>query len=144
MTALSNMPAQAMLPLAAYDLDELLRNARRSSQTVLRADFAGAADKATVMNRIAEGFALPKHFGGNLDALYDCLTDLSPASDADQPGFVVILQQLPVSAGFDREQRDALLDVFREAADHFFDKGVAFRVFYSVAGARAAQSAAQA
>jgi len=36
MTALSNMPAQAMLPLAAYDLDELLRNARRSSQTVLR------------------------------------------------------------------------------------------------------------
>ena len=112
MTALSNMPAQAMLPLAAYDLDELLRNARRSSQTVLRADFAGAADKATVMNRIAEGFALPKHFGGNLDALYDCMTDVRPASAADQPGFVVILQQLPVSEGFDREQRSELVDVF--------------------------------
>ncbi len=141
MTALSNMPAQAMLPLAAYDLDELLRNAKRSSQTVLRADFDGVDDKAGVMQRIAEGFALPGHFGGNLDALYDCVTDLKPSADADQPGFVVVLQRLPVGTQFDRDQRDALLDVFREAADFFFDKGVAFRVFYSVSNARAASPA---
>ena len=142
MTALSNMPAQAMLPLAAYDLDELLRNAKRSSQTVLRADFDGVDDKAGVMSRIAEGFTLPGHFGGNLDALYDCMTDLKPAADADQPGFVVVLQRLPAGAHFARDQRDALLDVFRDTADFFFDKGIAFRVFYSVADARASRPAA--
>jgi len=142
MTALSNMPAQAMLPLGAYDLDDLLRNAGRSSQRVLRAEFSGAIDKKTVMARLAESFALPAYFGGNLDALYDCLTDMQPAAGADQPGFVVILQSLPAGKEFDRDQRDELLDVFREAADYFYDKGVAFRVFYSVAEARAASSAA--
>ena len=142
MTALSNMPAQAMLPLAAYDLDELLRNANRSSQTVLRADFDGIDDKTGVMERLGEGFGLPAHFGGNLDALYDCMTDLTPKTGADQPGFVVILQHLPASARFDRDQRDALLDVFRDAADFFFDKGIAFRVFYSTVAASAARSVA--
>ena len=139
MTALSNMPAQAMLPLAAYDLDELLRNAKRSSQTVLRAEFDAVDDKAGVMQRIGEGFGLPGHFGANLDALYDCMTDLKPEAGADQPGFVVILRNLPVGEHFDRDQRDALLDVFREAADFFFDHGIAFRVFYSVAEARVAR-----
>jgi RNAse (barnase) inhibitor barstar len=142
MTALSNMPAQAMLPLGAYDLDDLLRNASRSSQRVLRADFAGVLDKDGVMARIGESFALPAYFGGNLDALYDCLTDLQPSTGADQPGFVVILQGLPATHGFDRDKRDALLDVFREAADFFYDKGVAFRVFYSVTEPRAARTAA--
>jgi RNAse (barnase) inhibitor barstar len=142
MTALSNMPAQAMLPLAAYDLDELLRNAKRSEQTVLRADFDGVDDKDGVMRRLAEGFSLPGHFGGNLDALYDCMTDLKPLAGADQPGFVVVLQRLPAGTQYDRDQRDALLDVFRDAADFFFDKGIAFRVFYSVANARATSAAA--
>lgn len=142
MTALSNMPAQAMLPLGAYDLDDLLRNASRSSQRVLKADFSGVLDKDGVLARLGESFELPAYFGGNLDALYDCLTDLQPASGADQPGFVVVLQGLPSSTKFDRDQRDALLDVFREAADFFYDKGVAFRVFYSVTDPRAARTAA--
>lgn len=142
MTALSNMPAQAMLPLGAYDLDDLLRNAGRSSQRVLRAEFSGAPDKKAVMARLADGFSLPSFFGGNLDALYDCLTDMEPAPGSDQPGFVVILQGLPETKEFDRDKRDELLDVFREAADYFYDKGVAFRVFYSVDHARAARSAA--
>ena len=45
-----------MLPLAAYDLDELLRNANRSSQTVLRADFDGVDDKTGVMERLGLGY----------------------------------------------------------------------------------------
>ena len=142
MTALSNIPQQAVLPLGAYDREQLERDAQRADQRLLRADFHGTADKGAVLERIAQGFSLPDHFGRNLDALYDCITDLEPAPDTDQPGFVVILQDLPDSASFDAEQRTALLDVFRDAADYFFDHNVAFRVFYSVAsrggGARAA------
>lgn len=132
MSALSNMPGQAVLPLGAYDLDELLRNAERSDQRVLRARFDGVSDKAGVMRVIAQSFALPPHFGNNLDALFDCLTDLKPLANEDTPGFVVILENLPETKGFDRDQRDALLDVFRDASDFFADRDIAFRMFYSV------------
>lgn len=142
MSALSNMPAQAVLPLGAYDLDDLLRNAARSGQRVLRASFPGVTDKAGVMASIGQGFELPPYFGHNLDALYDCITDLKALSGAEHPGFVVILEGLPDTPQFDREHRDALLDVFRDAADFFFDRDTAFRVFYSVGAGVAARSAA--
>lgn len=134
MSAFSNIPPQAVLPLGAYDLDELRKAAARADQRLLHAEFSGARTKADVMETLASGFALPKHFGRNLDALYDCVTDLQPLPDADLPGFVVILQNLPDGAAFAAEDRDALLDVFRDAAEFFFDRSTAFRVFYSVAG----------
>jgi RNAse (barnase) inhibitor barstar len=130
---ISNLPAQAVVPLNAYDFDALLKDAVRIDQTILRADFDGVQDKSGVMARLAEGFALPDHFGRNLDALADCLGELEP-EEADCPGFVVILRDLPEGPGFDRNQRDALLDVFRDALDLFDERGIAFRVFYSVHG----------
>ncbi|GAA1950509.1 barstar family protein [Amycolatopsis minnesotensis] len=36
-----------------------------------------AADKASTMDAIASALSFPDWFGRNLDALYDCLTDLS-------------------------------------------------------------------
>jgi hypothetical protein len=131
MSAFSNIPPQAVLPLGAYDLPELRRSAMRAEQRLLHADCSQAQDKDGVMEALARAFALPAHFGRNLDALYDCVTDLVPLPEADQPGFVVILENLPAASEGDFD-RDALLDVFRDAADFFFDKGTAFRVFYSV------------
>ncbi len=131
MTAFSNLPPQAVLPLGAYDLAELRRQARLADQRLLEADLDGCADKEQAMGTLARAFDLPGHFGRNLDALYDCITDLEPVADADRPGFVVILENLPAQ-GRDGFDRDVLLDVFRDAADFFFDRGTAFRVFYSV------------
>lgn len=133
MSLISNLPAQAVVPLDAYDLAALLKDAVRIDQTILRADFDGVNDKSGVMERLAQGFALPDHFGRNLDALADCLSDLEP-EEADRPGFVVILRGLPEGPGFDRGQRDALLDVLRDASDLFDERGIAFRVFFSVRG----------
>lgn len=132
MTALSNIPPQAVLPLGAYALEDLRKEARRADQRLLHANLEGKRDKSQVMQTLAHAFTLPGHFGNNLDALYDCVTDLEPPQDADHPGFVVILENLPDTPEFDGEQRTALLDVFREAADFFFDRQTAFRVFYSV------------
>ena len=39
-------------------------------------DFQGARSKADLFARVATALALPAHFGNNLDALHDCLTDL--------------------------------------------------------------------
>lgn len=135
MGALSNIPPHAVLPLGAYDGDSLKRAAVRADQRLLTVDLTGATDRESVMGAIADAFALPLYFGRNLDALYDCVTDLAPLADAEQPGFLVILQNLPDTRDFGREQRNALLDVFRDAADFFYDRETAFRVFYSVAGA---------
>ncbi|MCM5570244.1 barstar family protein [Burkholderiaceae bacterium FT117] len=132
MGALSNIPPHAVLPLGAYDGDSLKRAAERADQRLLAVDLARARDRDEVMEAIAGAFLLPDYFGRNLDALYDCITDLKPLDGADQPGFLVILENLPDTAQFSREQRDALLDVFRDAADFFYDRDTAFRVFYSV------------
>jgi RNAse (barnase) inhibitor barstar len=144
MGALSNIPPHAVLPLGAYDGDSLKRAAERADQRLLAVDLAGVTDKDAVMKAIAEAFGFPAHFGGNLDALYDCVTDLKPLPDADQPGFLVILRNLPDCERFGREQRNALLDVFRDAADFFYDRETAFRVFYSVEGVGARKSPASA
>ena len=126
MSALSNMPLQAVLPLSAYDLDDLRRSAERSDQLWLYANCFPAKDKKGVLAEIAKGFSLPKHFGMNLDALYDCLTDVKANADADQPGIVVVLESLPETPQFDAEERDSLLDIFRDASDFFSEKKIAW------------------
>ncbi len=132
MSAFSNIPPQAVLPLGAYDKAELERAALRADQILLQTDCRRAGDKAAVLSKIGKDLALPSRYGQNLRTLYDCLTGLLPNRDADQPGFVVILENLPDGARLGEADRGALLDVFREAADHFYDEKTAFRVFYSV------------
>ena len=89
-----------------------------------------AQSKQDVLDGIAESFTFPAHFGKNLDALYDCMTDLVHKA-GPQPGFVVVLEQLPDNPRFDREAREQLLDVFRDAADFWAERKVPFRCFYS-------------
>lgn len=133
MSTLSNVPLQALLPLSAYDVADLEQEAGKAQQVFLLADCGAQKDKDAVLNRIASAFSFPSHFGCNLDALYDCVTDLEPNQKARQPGFVVVLQSLPDSVHFNAQERNRLLDVFRDAADFFSDQKVAFRVFYSTA-----------
>jgi RNAse (barnase) inhibitor barstar len=136
MSELSNIPAQAVLPLGAYNADNLRREAERHDHTLLECDLSQASDKPHVMEAIGKAFGFGKHYGKNLDALFDCLTDVK--IKAGSAGFLVMLQNVPGNGKFTRDERDALLDVFRDAADFFYEKDIAFRVFYSVAGAKAA------
>ena len=78
MSALSNIPRHAVLPLGAYDKNGLVCAALQTDQTLLQCDCAAAHDKASVLAALGEGLKLPAHYGCNLDALYDCLTDLKP------------------------------------------------------------------
>ena len=55
---------------------------------------------------------------------------------------MVVLEQLPDNPKFDRETREQLLDVFRDAADYWGDRRIAFRCFYSFSVARAAEASA--
>jgi hypothetical protein len=48
------------------------------------------------------------------------------------------LEHIPAHAKFDKEAREQLLDVFREAAEFWAERKISFRCFYSFSVARAA------
>jgi RNAse (barnase) inhibitor barstar len=116
--------------IRAYRVEDLMQAAQDAGQHFLYANLTEAQSKQDVLEGIAQSFLFPAHFGKNLDALYDCMTDLVHKSGS-QPGFVVVLEQLPDNMRFDREAREQLLDVFREAADYWADRKIQFRCFYS-------------
>ena len=116
--------------IRAYSVPELMEAAEQSGQHFLYANVANAQSKQEVLEGIADAFTFPAHFGKNLDALYDCMTDLVHRAGT-QPGFIVVLEQLPDNPRFDRETREQLLDVFRDAADFWAERKVPFRCFYS-------------
>lgn len=116
--------------IRAYRVPALFDAAQGAQQHFLYANLAEATTKQEVLETIARSFLFPKHFGKNFDALRDCLTDMI-AGAGPQPGFVIVLEQLPMTQRFDKEARETLLDVFRDAADFWYEHGVEFRVFYS-------------
>jgi RNAse (barnase) inhibitor barstar len=118
--------------IRAFRVQDLADEANRLGQHFLYAFVGNAQSKQEVMETIATSFLFPKHFGKNYDALYDSLTDLVHKA-GDQPGFVIVLEALPIAIKFDKEARETLLDVFREAAEFWAERRVAFRVFYSFA-----------
>jgi len=116
--------------IRAYRVEDLMQAASDAGQHFLYANMAAAQSKQEVLDGIAEAFLFPPHFGKNLDALYDCMTDTVQKAGT-QPGFVVVLEQLPDNPRFDRETREQLLDAFRDAADFWAERKVPFRCFYS-------------
>ncbi|WP_324617640.1 barstar family protein [Herbaspirillum camelliae] len=124
------VPPNLVQSIRAFRVNELQQEAAHLQQHFLYAYCAQAVTKQQVLTSIATAFHFPRHFGKNFDALYDCLTDLTHKA-GKQPGFVVVLEQLPNTQKFDKEARETLLDVFRDAADYWAEKKVPFRVFYS-------------
>ena len=126
--SLDALPAQTVRRLGAYEIDELRRWAAEHGHRFVLAECSDCVDKESLLRSLGRAFDLPEWYGANLDALYDCLTDLPERSAA---GWVVVLARLPHAPGFAAGERDALLEVFRDAAGHFAKRGVGLRVFYS-------------
>ena len=116
--------------IRAYRVSDLQEAAQGLGHHFLYANLAEALSEQDVLDLIGAQFTLPSHFGKNFDALYDCMTDPLHKSGA-QPGFVVVLEQIPAHVKFDKEAREQLLDIFRDTADYWGDRKVPFRCFYS-------------
>jgi RNAse (barnase) inhibitor barstar len=130
MSLFKTVPSNVVQSIRAFRVADLQEEAARLGQHFLYAYCADATTKQQVLSCIAQAFHFPKHFGKNFDALGDCLTDLA-WKVGPQPGFLIVIEQLPNTPKFDKEARETLLDVFRDAADFWAEKKVAFRVFYS-------------
>ena len=116
--------------IRAFRVQHLQDAAVALGQHFLYANLANAQSKQDVLDLIAQQFTLPAHFGKNFDALYDCMTDPLHKS-GPQPGFIVVLEQIPANGKFDKEAREQLLDIFRDTADYWAERKIPFRCFYS-------------
>ena len=129
-TPLKSVRTNIVQSIRAHRVQDLQDAASALGHHFLYANLANAQSKPEVLDMIAQQFMLPAHFGKNFDALYDCMTDPVHKS-GPQPGFVVVLEQIPAHAKFDKEAREQLLDIFRDTADYWGDRKIPFRCFYS-------------
>ena len=129
-TPLKGVRTNIVQSIRAHRVPDLQDAATALGHHFLYANLANAQSKQDVLDMIAQQFMLPAHFGKNFDALYDCMTDPVHKS-GPQPGFVVVLEQIPANVKFDKEAREQLLDIFRDTADYWGDRKIPFRCFYS-------------
>lgn len=76
-------------------------------------DLAGCTDKEDALARLAAALKFPDWFGGNWDALADCLADLSwwPAA-----GYLLLLEHAAAWRAAEPEAFDTTLEIIEEAA----------------------------
>ena len=85
-----------------------------------RVGFKGLHSRESMLKAAAVALEFPPHFGMNLDALYDCLTDLPLKDGADYVIELAELARSPVG--------DAVHAVFADAAAFWRDRGIALRI----------------
>ena len=99
---------------------EFLAGMRGGAVPVMRIDFSGAGSKEAALGRIASALSFPDWFGGNWDALEDCLSDLSWLGDR---GCVLLLEG---AQGLPADERGILGDVLASAASYWKERGRPF------------------
>jgi RNAse (barnase) inhibitor barstar len=123
-------PAQA----GAYFVDsrdrEALVEAGGALQfAVLPVDLRGCHDAEAAMREIADILRFPEWFGENLDALADCLSDLSwfPAE-----GYVLVLEHSSEWRAQETETLETVLEILNDTAERWAQDRVPFWAFLPV------------
>jgi RNAse (barnase) inhibitor barstar len=93
---------------------------RGSPLRLTRIDLGNVADKNALLERIARALEFPQWFGGNWDALEDCLGDLAWLN-AD--GHVLAFQN---AEHLPQDERGVLLDVLGSSAEFWAGRGKPF------------------
>jgi RNAse (barnase) inhibitor barstar len=125
---LDDLPGHCVRSLRGLDAERLRAWAKAAGQRFVLADLSGCKDKRSALRMLGHALGLPDWFGANLDALYDVLTD--EETWTVERGAVIVLDSLPYTERFGVEERDALLDVFRDVGEHYAERRLPFRVFY--------------
>jgi len=125
---MEDLPSHCVRSLRGVGMEQLRALAKSVGHRFVLADLSGCTDKPSALRMLGHAFSLPSWFGANLDALYESLTDEETWQIGR--GAVVVLDALPYTEDFGVDERDALLDVFRDVAEHYADAGGPFRVFY--------------
>lgn len=115
-----------LVKLAKKDLPALRQAANELKMAIFSVDLNNARNVPGFIKALRRDLAFPDWFGGNLDALHDCLTDFSwhPA-----PGYVILLEgsetlsSNPTSFG-------AFNAVLSSVVEEWGKRNIPFWVFY--------------
>jgi RNAse (barnase) inhibitor barstar len=104
----------------------LARLAESLDLDAVRIDLDGCADKAEFLERTAAALGFPAWFGGNWDALFDCLADLSwrPAR-----GHVLVFENTAEMRRHAPESLDTAVTILGDAAAAWNERGRPMRAF---------------
>ena len=138
-TQLNTTPADGntgLFKIAQRDLAALQAAAGELGQACFNVNLEYARNVPGFIRAVSRDLAFPDWFGGNLDALHDCLTDLSwrPA-----PGYVITLENSealranPTSFAMFNEVLASVVEVWQS-------RNIPFRVFYLLDDTAAAPS----
>lgn len=116
----------AIYKLSRKDLPALLQAAAQLKQACFQVDLKHARNVPGFIKALKRDLAFPDWFGGNLDALHDCLTDFSwhPA-----PGYLITLSGYEALRG-NPTSFAAFNSVMASAVEAWEARAIPFRVFY--------------
>ncbi len=112
----------------------VLEAVRATGWTSSVLDLTGVTDKAALLDRCTRALDLPAWFGGNWDALADCLKDLSWLPVARGRLLLVLGWQAYAKAR--PEEWAVVQEVFSEAEAHWNTRAEGFAVLLAVGGGR--------
>lgn len=120
----------------ARDLESLVEAGRTLQFAMLPVDLRGCADADAAMHEIADVLRFPEWFGENLDALADCLGDLSwfPSE-----GYVLILEHTGDWRMQESDTFDTVLDILNQTAERWAKDRVPFWAFLPVSARELAE-----
>ncbi len=125
------LPANESAPtglfkLSRKDIPALRQAAEQLNQAYFQVDLRSAKNVPSFIKALKRDLDFPDWFGGNLDALHDCLTDFSwrPAS-----GYVITLSGYDVLRG-NPTSFAAFNSVMASAVEAWEARAIPFRVFY--------------
>jgi RNAse (barnase) inhibitor barstar len=119
-------PAKAGVFHLDKDARQLAQSAAEAGLAAFRVDIGHAHDKEDFLEHLSETMRFPDWFGGNWDALADCLRDLSWL---DAKGYVIILEKSKHFCASHRHEFDEAIDVLKEAARYWQSQGKPFWAF---------------
>ena len=112
--------------------EEVQRAAEQAGLAVFRIELKAVRDKKAFLGHVASALHFPEWFGGNWDALHDCLTDLEwvPATN----GYVLIFEQAEHFGSNQRQEFDEATAVLISAAEYWKSKGRPFWALVAAPG----------
>jgi hypothetical protein len=99
------------------EIEDAVRGTRLD---LARADLGGAEDKEALLERLAQALGFPAWFGGNWDALEDCLGDLGWRAGDGHVFLFTGHEDLPA------DDLGVLLDVLASSAAYWAERGTPF------------------
>lgn len=99
---------------ARASVDELREAAKAAGLAFYPIECARAKTKSALLKAIETALDFPEHFGHNLDALYDCLTDLVLEQDK---GLVLVLKGLHEEDERQVAEHGAVTQVFEDVIE---------------------------